>query len=95
MIAMRYGCVPVARATGGLKDTIRDYNQSRTSTGFLFEQASPEEMALTLERAIEAYSDKRRWPYLQKRGMRKDFSWKKSAVRYFNLYQSMVKSHQK
>ncbi len=95
MIAMRYGCVPVARATGGLKDTIGDYNQSRTSTGFLFEQASPEEMALTLERAIEAYSDKRRWPYLQKRGMRKDFSWKKSAVQYFNLYQSMVKTHQK
>ena len=95
MIAMRYGCVPVARATGGLKDTILDYGQSRTSTGFLFEQAAPHAMASTLERAITAYADKRRWPYLQKRGMRKDFSWKKSAIRYFKLYQSMVKGHQK
>ena len=95
MIAMRYGCVPVARATGGLKDTILDYGESRTSTGFLFEQANPQAMASTLERAITAYSDRRRWPYLQKRGMGKDFSWKKSAVRYFKLYQSMVRSHQK
>lgn len=95
MIAMRYGCIPVARATGGLQDTIHDYDRGRNSTGFLFEQANPQAMAATLERAIAAYSDKRRWPYLQKRGMRKDFSWKKSAARYFNLYQSMVKAHKK
>lgn len=94
MIAMRYGCVPVARATGGLRDTILDYHQRKASTGFLFEQATPQDMASTLEAAIETYADRRRWPFLQKRGMQKDFSWKKSAARYFKLYQSMVKAHQ-
>ncbi|NIW46235.1 MAG: glycosyltransferase [candidate division Zixibacteria bacterium] len=90
MIAMRYGCVPVARATGGLKDTITDYGESNSSTGFLFEQADPVEMAAALERALVTYKDKRRWPHLQKRGMSKDFSWKKSAAQYFQLYQSLV-----
>jgi starch synthase len=91
MIAMRYGCVPVARATGGLQDTIIDYADGKASTGFLFDQANPKEMASALERALSTYTDKRRWPFLQKRGLRKDFSWKKSAVQYYNLYQSLVK----
>jgi len=91
MIAMRYGCVPVARATGGLRDTITDYREASDSTGFLFEPANPLAMAETLRDALTIYSDKRRWPYLQKRGMRQDFSWKNSALQYYKLYQSLVK----
>jgi starch synthase len=95
MSAMRYGCVPVARATGGLKDTIIDYHAGPSSTGFLFEQTSPEAMADALRRALAVYDDRRRWPYLQKRGMRRDFSWDRSALQYFKLYNKMLKSVKK
>jgi starch synthase len=90
MISMRYGCIPVARSTGGLKDTILDYGSHRAGTGFLFPQANPDSMANALRRACTTYSDKRRWPYLQKRGMQKNFSWKKSALQYQNLYQMLI-----
>ena len=89
MIAMRYGAVPVARATGGLADTIPDYSQTRAGTGFLFEEANPHAMADALSRAISTFADKRRWPFLQKRGMQIDFSWKNSAEKYLNLYQAL------
>lgn len=90
MIAMRYGCVPLARATGGLRDTIIDYDEGKSSTGFLFNQANPYEMSDALERAITTFGDKRRWPYLQKRAMGKDFSWQKSAEQYLKLYQDLI-----
>jgi starch synthase len=91
MIAMRYGCVPVARATGGLKDTISDYNDAKKSTGFLFQQAAATDMAAAIRRALDIYPDKRRWPHLQKRGMDQDFSWEKSAQKYMAVYQELVK----
>lgn len=90
MIAMRYGSVPVARATGGLHDTILDYPVDPAGTGFLFGPPSGEAMAGALRRALEAYSDKRRWPHLQKRGMKQDFSWTNSAVQYLDVYRSLL-----
>ena len=88
MIGMRYGCVPLARATGGLKDTIIDYHSDRgeESTGFLFKKASSPALAETIQRALDVYGDKRRWTGLQRRGMKVDFSWEKSAHKYFELY---------
>jgi len=76
MIGMRYGCVPLARATGGLKDTITDYHQGtkENSTGFLFEEASSNQLADALRRALLIFQDQRRWQGLQRRGMRKGFS---------------------
>lgn len=90
MIAMRYGCVPVARAVGGLKDTISDYQSGDNTTGFLFEAAAPDAMAGALERALNAYADQRRWRGLQRRGMQQDFSWARSAQKYLELYQTLV-----
>jgi starch synthase len=91
MIAMRYGCVPAARATGGLRDTIGDYHAAprSESTGFLFEDASSDALADTLQRALEIYRDQRRWKGLQRRGMKQDFSWEKSAEKYLRLYQGL------
>ncbi len=86
MIAMRYGNVPIARATGGLKDTISDYDESKHSTGFLFQKAEPTSLADTIERAIDIYNDKRRWTGLQRRGMKQDFSLNQSAEKYHDLY---------
>jgi len=91
MIAMRYGNVPIARATGGLKDTIQDFHQSPESTGFLFNQASSAALAAALRRALLTYREPDLWKSLQKRGMRKDFSWDQSANQYFELYKSMVR----
>lgn len=91
MIGMRYGCVPLARATGGLKDTIIDYHSNRkeSSTGFLFQQATPRALAKTIRRSLDVYSDKRRWRGLQRRGMNADFSWIKSARAYLDLYNEL------
>ena len=86
MIAMRYGNVPIARKTGGLRDTIFDYALGKKSTGFLFDDPKPETLANALRRALHVYSDKRRWRGLQVRGMKSDYSWEKSATKYANLY---------
>jgi len=90
MIAMRYGCIPVARATGGLKDSIRDFNTHKNSTGFLFKEANSLQLASTITRALEIFTYKDKWIDLQKRAMRKDFSWRRSARKYLNLYSELV-----
>lgn len=90
MIAMRYGCVPVARATGGLRDTIGDYQQTSASTGFLFEQASSAELAQALRRALRVFQDAAAWRGLQERGMQQDFSWERSARQYRQLYEKLA-----
>ncbi len=94
MIAMRYGCLPLARSTGGLKDTIVDdrVNGQEGSTGFLFSQANPQALAKAIQRALEVYKDPEYWQSLQRRGMKTDFSWEKSAHKYFELYKEMLKN---
>ncbi|OGO26127.1 MAG: hypothetical protein A2W33_09505 [Chloroflexi bacterium RBG_16_52_11] len=90
MIAMRYGCIPVARATGGLQDTIQDYGVTDNSTGFLFKNPAANELGIAIEKALQAYRDPGRWFDLQQRGMSQDFSWEKSARQYINLYRLLV-----
>lgn len=90
MIAMRYGTVPLARATGGLRDTITDDPTLAVSTGFLFEGANPDEFAAALRRALYAYPDKELWSAIQVRGMEHNFSWEKSALEYAELYYKLT-----
>jgi starch synthase len=90
MIAMRYGCIPIARATGGLRDTIHDNQDSARSTGFLFDEATPEALAGALRRAMLAYNEKDEWKTLQANGMRQDFSWHRSAQDYTRLYERLI-----
>lgn len=91
MIAMHYGCIPIARATGGLRDTIVDYDQSRErGNGFLFEKALAKDFSDTLQRAFNNYSSKNDWRTLQINGMKADFSWQQSARQYLHLYQSLI-----
>jgi starch synthase len=90
MMAMRYGCVPLARATGGLQDTIVDADQDAANgTGFLFKPATAVALTETLERALAAYANAARWKTIQARGMALDFSWEKSALKYVALYQEL------
>lgn len=90
MIAMRYGCIPVARATGGLADTIADISTSPEGTGFLFKEATTKALLNTLVRALDLYQDQGEWQALQKRGMPRDFSWNRSALEYLDLYEKLV-----
>ena len=91
MIAMRYGCLPIARATGGLADTITDHDQSGTNTGFLFEDAASEDLAAALRRALIAYQDQDQWRVMQRNAMLRDFSWQRSAEQYLALYHKLIK----
>ncbi|PKN90931.1 MAG: hypothetical protein CVU44_21735 [Chloroflexi bacterium HGW-Chloroflexi-6] len=86
MIGMRYGAIPVARATGGLRDTIADGR-----TGFLFADSSSNVMAATLRRAIETYAHAAKWQTMQQTAMFEDFSWEKSAFQYADMYHQLVK----
>jgi starch synthase len=90
MIAMRYGCVPLARDTGGLSDTIQDVQISPQGNGFLFHKPSPAALAVALRRTLKIYRDRARWMGMQVRGMEKDFSWEHSARQYAQLYSQLV-----
>ncbi|MBM3150783.1 MAG: glycogen synthase [Chloroflexi bacterium] len=85
MIAMRYGSIPLARATGGLKDTIRD-----GATGFLVPEASLESLLSVTSRALDLYPEKGKWEAMQRAGMAEDFSWERPAQQYAALYQSLM-----
>jgi starch synthase len=87
MIAMHYGCIPIVSATGGLKDTVVDYNNEGLGTGFIFSPNEPQILAQTIRRAFSVYGDQRKWRGLQLRAMVRDFSWGRSAREYINLYQ--------
>jgi starch synthase len=95
MYSQRYGTPVVAHATGGLVDSVIDYNpqlsgSSKTATGFLFSPMTQEKLTEAVARAVAAYRDKKHWRLLQKNGMARDFSWDASAQRYIELYQQLV-----
>ena len=84
MIAMRYGTLPIARATGGLVDTI-DHDR----TGFLYESLNVQGLLWASNVARGAYDAKDHWNYMMKSAMQEDFSWEGSAKQYLELYQSI------
>jgi len=85
MIAMRYGCVPVVRAVGGLHDTVTD-----GETGFVFIQPKVKDFVAATLRAVEAYKQKEAWRAMQVNGMGQDFSWTNSALKYLELYRRLI-----
>ncbi len=95
MIAMRYGTVPIARATGGLKDTITPYQQQKGKVygnGFLFKQISAAALSRTIAKALKVYDNKNAWDKLKRNCLKQDFSWHNSAKQYLKLYQRLIKS---
>ena len=81
--ALRYGTVPIVRATGGLDDTVDP------EIGFKFYEHTPEALLGSIRAAFDAWKDQKRWQQLMLRGMRKDFSWDASALEYQKLYRSL------
>ncbi len=87
LYSLRYGTVPVVRATGGLADTVQDDDEEPgAGVGFSFSEYTAEAMLDALERAIAAFSDRDRWKGLVERSMRRDHSWSASARKYLDLY---------
>jgi len=88
MFSQRYGTVPVVRATGGLRDTVRDVDgPGGDGTGFTFEEYTAAAMLGALGRALVAFGDRRAWGRIQQAGMRQDFSWDASAREYVKVYE--------
>ena len=88
LMSLRYGTVPIVRETGGLKDTVKPYNQYEgTGTGFSFANYNAHEMFDTIRFAHSVYVEQREvWDQIAERGMREDFSWNTSAQKYVELY---------
>mgnify|MGYP001559803047 FL=1 len=100
LIAMRYGTVPVVRATGGLVDTVKEVKskklkiKSSVGTGFVFKKYSSEAFYQELDKALTVfYNNSKLWNQIQKTGMKQDFSWNKSAKKYLELYRKLMSKH--
>jgi len=88
MYSLRYGTVPIVRATGGLADTVEPYNPgTQTGNGFSFEACTPAAMLAAVARALETYRQRQHWVRVIQNAMACDFSWRKSALQYLSLYQ--------
>jgi starch synthase len=95
LYSLKYGTVPVVRATGGLADTITDCTPATlaagTATGFTFLPYTPSALLATVQRAVDTYRDSREtWLKLMQAGMRQDWSWDRIAVEYERLYAQVV-----
>ncbi|TMC59315.1 MAG: DUF3417 domain-containing protein, partial [Chloroflexi bacterium] len=91
MIALRFGAVPVARATGGLADTVQDFDpRTGQGNGFTFNDFDQWSLFGAIARAVETYKHRQDWRTIQQHGMRLDLSWRHSAERYVDVYRFAV-----
>ncbi|MFA5154843.1 MAG: glycogen/starch synthase [Patescibacteria group bacterium] len=91
LIAMRYGCVPIVRATGGLSDTVEDFSALRRSgTGFMFKNEGVDDLVGAIGRAIKVYRRPKVWATLVKRAMQQSNGWEIPAKKYLALYYKVL-----
>ena len=93
MISQRYGCIPIVREVGGLKDSVEPYNEyTRTGTGFSFAHYSGEDLRKVLYYASDIYFNKKdEWMNIVEQCMKKNNSWTKSASEYLKVYNNLLK----
>jgi starch synthase len=93
LVAMHYGSVPIVRATGGLADTVQNYDpRTGQGTGFVFGNYDPWMLFAAVVRAVETFKHRDSWRQIQLRGMSADFSWDRSARKYVDLYRRAIAS---
>ncbi len=91
--SLRYGTIPVVRATGGLQDTINDFDlNTETGTGFKFTDYTGAALLACVERGLHAYRNTKRWQLLMRNAMAADFSWARSAQAYAQLYKRLTRA---
>ncbi|MDD5312351.1 MAG: glycogen synthase [Dehalococcoidia bacterium] len=91
LIAMRYGSVPLVRATGGLVDTVRNLSSDLgKGTGFVFEDYTAQALTSTLKRAAQDFNNKGSWDKAVRRIMKQDFTWRDPVARYETLYKKLL-----
>lgn len=91
MYSLKYGTIPVVRATGGLDDTINEFDtKTRNGNGFKFAEYSSQALIKEMKKALEVYRSPELWLKLVKNGMREDFSWERSARTYEKIYQGSL-----
>jgi starch synthase len=90
MYGMRYGAIPVTRPVGGLADTVSDAASAGGGTGFVFAGGSPSDLLEGVRRAVQRYERGAEWGGLQRRAMKRDFGWERSAARYGEIYLGLL-----
>jgi starch synthase len=94
LYSLKYGTVPIVRATGGLDDTIDPWDQrNKKGTGFKFQEYSGDAVLRTIHQAMQVYRDQESWNKLMRNGMSKDFSWRVSAREYVRAYERVRQQH--
>lgn len=92
MISLRYGSVPIVRKTGGLSDTIENYNpHTGKGNGFTFRAYKSSAFLDAVVHALEAYKNREEWRRIVTRGMHESFSWEVPAKKYLALYRKMMR----
>jgi starch synthase len=90
--SLKYGTIPIVRETGGLKDTIKNFDPNTgKGNGFTFTEYSSKDLLKTIKRAINIFKDEKTRQKMQKNGMKADFSWNSSAKKYLKLYEKALK----
>ena len=91
LIAMRYGCVPIVRETGGLQDTVQGYNShTGEGNGFTFPHYNAHEMLDAIKKAVNIFRNKEEWNKIIRNAMNSDYSWQHSAQEYQEIYKKMI-----
>ncbi len=91
MYSLRYGTVPVVRATGGLADSVQPYDRaSGTGTGIVFGEYSADALRRAIETALDLYAEPPAWRRVVANGMAQDFSWERQGQRYLDLFRSLL-----
>ena len=90
--SLKYGTVPVVRATGGLDDTVEEWNPGlNTGTGFKFDRYEAQALLDAIDRALAAFYDKKQWSQLMQNAMAQNFSWDKPARQYVTVYEEAAR----
>lgn len=91
MVALRYGSIPIVRETGGLRDTVKPYNEfTGEGTGFSFSNYNAHEMLFKIQEAVRFYRDQEAWKKIMYQAMTADNSWGRSAQEYISLYSALL-----
>jgi starch synthase len=92
MFALRYGTIPIVRKTGGLADTVTDFNEiNKQGNGFVFEEYTKEALFSTIKRALRVYQNKSDWKKLIENAFEGDYSWENSARKYLKIYEKAIR----